>query len=93
MPDRRVTLVLCTPDGELLGALPSFDVPTQWWQHVDDVVAGAGAAYGIDVRVLRLLSCEAPQYPGGGPVSYLAEVDVAPRVTLQPWLGRDPLAD
>jgi hypothetical protein len=73
MADRRVTLVLCTPDGELLGALPPFDVPTQWWQHVDDVVAGAKAVHGIDVRVLRLLTCQAPRYPGGGPVSYLAE--------------------
>jgi hypothetical protein len=93
MADRRVTLVLCTPDGELLGALPPFDVPMPWWQHVDDVVAGAKAVHGIDVRVLRLLTCQAPRYPGGGPVSYLAEVDAAPRVDLQPWPGKDPLAD
>ena len=58
MPDRQVTLVLCTPDGELLGALPAFDVPTQWWQQVDDVVAGASAVHGVDVRVLRLLTCQ-----------------------------------
>jgi hypothetical protein len=93
MPDRQVTLVLCTPAGELLGALPAFDVPTQWWRQVDDVVAGARTAHGVDVRVLRLLTCETPQYPGGGPVSYLAEVDIAPDVALQPWRGRDPLAD
>jgi len=93
MPDRRVTLVLCTPDGELLGALPAFDVPTQWWRQVDDVVAGARDAHGVDVRVLRLLTCETPQYPGGGPVSYLAEVDAAPETALQTWPGPDPLTD
>ncbi len=93
MPDRQVTLVLCTPDGELPGALPAFDVPTQWWRQVDDVVAGASAVHGVDVRVLRLLTCETPQYPGGGPVSYLAEVDAAPGAALRPWPGKDPLAD
>jgi hypothetical protein len=93
MPDRQVTLVLCTPDGELLGALPPFDVPTQWWRQVDDVVAGASAVHGVDVRVLRLLTCETPQYPGGGPVSYLAEVDVAPPAALRRWPGKDPLVE
>ena len=93
MPDRRVTLVLCTPDGDLLGALPAYPVPTQWWTQVDDVVSVARALHGVDVRVLRLLTCQPPPYPGGGPVSYLAEVDAAPAIALQPWLGSDPLAD
>ena len=53
MPDRRVTLVLCTPDGDLLGALPAYPVPTQWWTRVDDVVSLARALHGVDVRVLR----------------------------------------
>ena len=93
MPDRDVTLVLCTASGELLGALPEFVVPSPWWQHVDDVVSGARALFGVDVRVLRLLTCHGPYYPGGGRVAYLAEVDGPPVTPLTPWPGPDPLAD
>ena len=52
-----------------------------------------GDAFGVDVRVLRLLSSIGPLFPGGGPVSYLAEVDRAPESTSRPWPGDDPLAD
>lgn len=83
--------MLCTPDAELLGALPAFAVPSPWWRQVDDVVAIARDRLRIDVRVLRLLSSQGPGFPGGGPVSYLAEVDRAPATTLLPWPG-DPLA-
>lgn len=98
MPDlpehrnRQVTLVLCTPTGDLLGALPEFVVPSQWWRQVDDVVAGAKQTHGIDVRVLRILSSQGPYYPGGGPVTYLAEVDQVLNLPLDQWAG-DPLAD
>ena len=93
MPDRVVTLVLCTPSGELLGALPEIVVLSPWWQHVDDVVSGAKDTFGVDVRVLRLLTCRGPYYPGGGPVAYLAEVDNVPQTPLTPWHATDPLAD
>jgi Phosphotransferase enzyme family len=89
---RVVTLVLCTPQGELLGALPEFVVASQWWRQVDDVVAEARRAHGIEVRVLRVLTTHGPCYPGGGPVSYLAEVDEPVTIPLKRWLD-DPLAD
>jgi hypothetical protein len=82
MPARHVRLVLCTPAGELLGTLPTFDVESPWWRQVDDVVETARRAFGADVRVLRLLSSVGPMFPGGGPVSYLAEVDHPPAVEL-----------
>jgi hypothetical protein len=88
---RSVTLVLCTPAGELLGALPPYDVPAPWWQEVVGVVAGARSAYGVDVTVLRLLATRDP-FGEGGPVTYLAEV-AAPVPAAQPWDGPDPLAD
>ena len=92
MPCRIVTLVLCTEDGELLGALPPFEVPTPWWQDIDDVVVGARQEHRLDVRILRLLTCQGDNDPGGGPVSYLAEVDQRPGITLTEWPG-DPLAE
>ncbi len=91
MPGRRVTLALCTPGGNLLGALPPFDVPSPQWREVDDVVAAARDLVGVEVRVLRLLSCTGPPFPGGGPVSYLAETDSVPDDVLLPWSGADPL--
>jgi hypothetical protein len=89
---RHVTLVLCTPQGELLGALPEFVVPSQWWRQVDDVVAEARRAHGVEVRVLRVLTTRGPYYPGGGPVSYLAEVDEPVTIPLTPW-SDNPVAD
>jgi len=91
-PDRRVTLVLCTAGDGVLGALPPFTVRSQWWRQVDDVVAGARAAFGVEVRVLRLLACQGRYYPGGGPVTYLAEVERVPDGPLTPWPG-DPLTE
>jgi Phosphotransferase enzyme family len=63
--------------GRALGVLPPYAVELPWWQEVGDVVAGARAAYGIDVVVLRLLSAERSQ-PPGGEVTYLAEYDGPP---------------
>jgi hypothetical protein len=81
---RHVTLVLCTPDGVVLGSLPPFDVPVPWWQEASDVVGGARAVHGLDVALLRLLSTSRPTMPGGD-VTYLAEVTAAPTVALLPW--------
>ena len=93
MPDtRHVTLVLCTVESGVLGALPPFDVPMPWWSEAAEVVAAARAAYGVEVVVLRVLSLPGGSVPGGGPVSYLAQVERAPAVALAPWPG-DPLGD
>jgi Ser/Thr protein kinase RdoA (MazF antagonist) len=82
---RRVTLVLCSPDGDLLGELPAYDVPTPWWQEVREVVAAARDLYRADVTVLRLLQGNASPIAAGGPVTYLAQVEIAPHTPLVPW--------
>lgn len=88
-----MTLVLCTRSGELLGALPPYDVALPWWQEVGDVVAGAWERYGVQVTVLRLLGVGTAESGSGGPVAYLAEtLDPVP-VEIRPWPGADPLAD
>lgn len=90
--DSPVTLVLCTPSGEVLGALDPVPVPDLWWQDVGRIVAAAREAHGIHVTVLRLLG--APTGPRrGGDVTYLAEVDDRPRVALRPWVPVDGVGD
>jgi hypothetical protein len=84
LPQRRVTLVLCTHDGTVLGSLPPFEVPVPWWQEVSDVVAATRALHGLDVVLLRLLSTSRPTMPGGD-VCYLAEVAEPPTMALLPW--------
>jgi hypothetical protein len=91
LPPRHVTLVLCTPDGQVLGALPPYDVALPYWQETADVIAGAQALFGLDVTVLRLLRVERERNRDGGPVVYLAQVDEPPAVVLSPWSG-DPNA-
>jgi hypothetical protein len=73
-PPRRVTLVLCTREGELLGALPPFDVPVPWWQEVSPLVAAVRERHAFDVVVLRLLRVGSRTPDGHRSVSYLAEV-------------------
>ncbi|MBX9245434.1 aminoglycoside phosphotransferase family protein [Actinotalea ferrariae] len=80
-PPRVVTLVLCRPDGVVLGALPPFPVAVPWWNEAASVVDGARAHHGVDVTVLRLIAGGSPDAVGG-PVTYLAEVRDAE--------GRDP---
>jgi hypothetical protein len=75
---RDVTLVLTDPAGSVLGALPPYPVATPWWQDAAAVVDGAKVRYGLDVSVLRLLTAQRPQPPGGA-VTYVVEVaGVAP---------------
>ncbi len=92
-PPRLVTLVLCLPDGTVLGALPAQEMPIGWWPEVSDVVAATRATYGLDVIVLRLLRAELRQPPGGA-VTYLAEVTSVPlpAVPLASVSG-DPIAE
>jgi len=91
-PARRVTLVLCTAAGNVLGVLPPFTVSSPWWRDARGVVAAARALYDIDVTVLRLLSAVPAGPPAGGPVSYLAEVDATPDLPLAPGAG-DPVTE
>src|SRR6266511_487445 len=73
---RRVSLALVSPGGRPLGALPPFEADVPWENNVVAVVAGARAAYGIDVTVLRLLWVDS--FEDGGPLGYLAEYDGPP---------------
>ncbi|MEZ5410230.1 MAG: aminoglycoside phosphotransferase family protein [Acidimicrobiales bacterium] len=97
---RRVTLVLCSVQHGVLGALEPFTVGTPVWQEVGDVVAAARARFGLDVTVLRLLRGRSDRVPFGGEVVYLAEVDDDGRPPRPPvlrplaalGLAADPLA-
>jgi hypothetical protein len=74
---RTVTLVLVSPAGNLLGALPPFPVDTPWRQETAEVVAGAAREYGAEVTVLRLLAASGEQ------VTYLAETPTRPDTPLR----------
>jgi hypothetical protein len=76
---RIVTLVLVSGAGEVLGAMPPFEVGTPWWQEVSEF-ADEGRP------VLRLLSVD------GRRVSYLAETShpVAGLRAVEVDLGPDP---
>ena len=83
---KSVTLVLCTPDGRPLGALPAFAVDTPWWPEVAEVVERARELHGVDVTILRLIG--APEHErSGGSVAYLAEVHQPPSALLAPMPG------
>jgi hypothetical protein len=77
---RTVTLVLVDPAGDVLGALPPFEVSTPWWQEVGEIVDHTG------VQVLRLLHGDRP-HPPGGHVTYLAET---PGPAGTPGLAKGP---
>jgi hypothetical protein len=83
-PARRAKVVLVTPDGEAVGALPPIPVATPWWQDVEPVVLAVRERHHLDVTVLRLLEAERPM-PPGGTVTYLAEVDHS--IAAEPWDG------
>jgi Phosphotransferase enzyme family len=83
-PARRAKVVLVTPDGEAVGALPPIPVATPWWQDVEPVVLAVRERHHLDVTVLRLLEAERPM-PPGGTVTYLAEVDHP--ISAEPWHG------
>jgi hypothetical protein len=90
-PPRLARLVLVTPDGRLLGALPATPVATPWWQDIEPVAAAVRAAHGVGVTVLRLLEVGAPG-DAGIEITYLAETTDS--VSVHPWdgaLGEHPL--
>ncbi|WP_200211406.1 aminoglycoside phosphotransferase family protein [Micromonospora coerulea] len=80
---RTVTLVVVDPAGAPLGALPPFDVPEPWWQEVGSVVTKARRRHGLDVAVLRLLTADRPEPPGGH-LTYLGQVAERSAVPLKP---------
>lgn len=93
LPPRTVTLVLCRPDGTVLGALPPFDVDVPWWQEVAPVVQAARERYGIATTILRLLHGAATG-ACGGPVTYLAETSApATSIALQPFRDELPSSE
>jgi hypothetical protein len=87
---RRVTVVLCGPTGELLGALAPIDLDFPWYARVDDVVDAVLERHGLDVTLLRLLDVDRPQSTeGGGRAVHLAQVDAS----LPAGLALDPVPD
>ena len=92
LPPREVTLVLCRPDGTVVGALAPFEVELPWWQEVGPVVDGAFDHHGIAVTILRLLEATPSELGAGGPVTYLAEVDDDQPLPTTTWPG-DPNVD
>ncbi|ROP33185.1 phosphotransferase family enzyme [Couchioplanes caeruleus] len=88
-----MTLVLVDGAGDVLGALPPFDVALPWWQEIADVVEAARTRHGVGVTVLRLLAA-GEAAPPGGPVSYLAQVCEpvgAPLTPYDPGTDQSPL--
>ena len=83
-PPRFARLVLVTPDGALVGALPALLVATPWWQDVAPVIAAVREAHGVEVVVLRVLEI-APNRKSVK-VTYLAEVS-GPVAAAEPWDG------
>ncbi len=91
--------MLVSSGGDVLGALPPFEVEVPWWSEVASVVSAARERFGASVTVLRLLSASLPEQPGGA-VTYLAslsgavEVDLIPAsVDLAPHPLRAPYAE
>jgi hypothetical protein len=84
-PTKRLArLVLVTPDGTLLGALPPFAVEVPWWNEAASVVQGARDRFAVDITLLRLIEAGRSK-PPGGEVTYLAEVSGP--VPVEPWPG------
>ncbi|SBT54861.1 phosphotransferase family protein [Micromonospora narathiwatensis] len=80
---RTVTLVLVDDAGVSLGALPPYEVPEPWWQQVAAIVDEARHRHGVEVAVLRLLTADRPEPPGGH-LTYLGQVATPPAVPLEP---------
>lgn len=72
--NRQVDLFVVTGEGHLLGRLPTFTVPTPWWQDLEPIVERHP-----DLVVLRLLDVQVPDgQRSGGRVSYLVESETPP---------------
>ncbi len=71
--------------------LPPVALELPWWPEANDLVTAVRERDGIEITVLRLLHTASDQI-SGGEVTYLAETDRPPLVTLASWPG-DPLTD
>ena len=78
------TLVLVTPDGQIVGCLPPTPTSTPWWPNAEAVVEAVRARFGLDVTILRLLEAEPGRWHGGA-VAYVAEIERP--VPAEPWQG------
>lgn len=83
-PPRFARLVLITPDGAVVGALPALPVATPWWQDIAPVIEAVRAAHGVEPTILRVLEIAAN--PKSVKVTYLAEV-AEPVEAAEPWDG------
>lgn len=86
-----MTIVLVAPDGQVLGALVPFAVPTPWWQDVRPVVDAVRLRHGADVTIIRLLEAgrdAGDPFTMGGPVTYLAELNGPPPDAIDAWSGQ-----
>ncbi len=83
--NRRARLILVTPEGQLQGQLPEFEVSVPFWSEVESVVAEARHLHEVDVTIVRILDIEDGDIMRGGLVTYLALTDQA--VTCEPWHG------
>ena len=90
---RRVTIVLVSRDGEILGELEPFVVATPWWQDLEPIIVAHP-----NLCILRLLrTSSADSGTMGGDVAYLAEPMGRCGERLRPfrgdpeWLADDPL--
>jgi len=81
------TLVLVDDTGSVLGQLPPVEVATPWWNFVAPIVEAVWHRDGLRVTVLRLLSAERDEPPGGA-VTYIAQLESPlAGVLLMPWTG------
>ena len=87
MVSPRTARLVLSLNGDVIGALPPLAVETPWWQDIAPVVRAVRDRFGLRIVVLRLLSNERLQ-PPGGEVTYLAELmETAGSVhlPLTPW--------
>ena len=91
MQTGRQASVVLVHRGQVVGVLPPVALELPWWPEADDLVTAVRDRDGIEITVLRLLRTTSDGM-AGGEVTYLAETDRPPQVTMASWPG-DPLAD
>jgi hypothetical protein len=71
---RNVRLIVSSPGGHVMGALPTFNVAEGWWSDSQPVVEAARTLFGIEALILRLVSVASPSAMRDGDVTYAAEL-------------------
>lgn len=67
-------MVLCEPDGALLGSLAPIDLESRWLPGCADLVEAVRARDGLQVTVLRLLGADRSLGKAGAQATYLGEL-------------------